>query len=319
MSANDFVLLSQRLDAQFREAMAKVVQVINDREIVLGQLTDLERDLSTTRAHLDAAITRAEVAERATNVARDQRDEALEGLSSERLRANALERSLGDARRELDEWRNVVKASFDAINTPQEVAKAVAELVARVDKSSESFRGVLNRVMSLQEEHVKVRLILAEALSNKDDPRSLADYARLVVNTCEAARGDTADAVAIATREHEKLEPLRTRVNDLENELIYERERSRVAHERIKDLGVSLGKARDAVTWSLPDVVRLFWKAAHQDLGDTFYLEQTERRVMSEPGSLNALTADVLDWVMSLESVCPKVTSNESSPKKATS
>src|SRR5512139_420449 len=104
MSEMDFALLSQQLDeanaradrlekrleealisvdAQLRKAIARVEQVRNDRETVLGQLTDLEHDLSTTRAHLDNAITRAEVAERATNVARDQRDEALEEFGKE--------------------------------------------------------------------------------------------------------------------------------------------------------------------------------------------------------------------------------------------
>lgn len=70
-------------------------------------------------------------------------------------------------------------------------------------------------------------------------------------------------------------------------------------------------KERDEAltTKTLPDVVREFQTSAHEHMGDTFYCTQAELR-RSEPGSLNALTADVLDWVMGLHDVLIVVDQN---------
>jgi hypothetical protein len=71
------------------------------------------------------------------------------------------------------------------------------------------------------------------------------------------------------------------------------------------------GKEHDEApaTQTLPDVVRQFQQSAHQDMGDTFYCTQAGLR-KSGAGSLNALTADVLDWAMGLHDVLVVVDQN---------
>ncbi|KAJ1733169.1 tropomyosin-2 [Coemansia biformis] len=129
----------------------------------------LREKIGSLRAEIDAAVERAETAEHALKQLEDQQTERDQEVISYQNRIKRLEEEAQVREEQLDEAKQIQRASEASLNESDVLVKKVSSMEERLDETENQLREALEKIRAFDLENESLQRIITQHEKNKEN------------------------------------------------------------------------------------------------------------------------------------------------------